>query len=251
MFSAQPSFVVTNSDLLRLLADLVLHDARAPDTAFAQTLAHWLSLDDAITLRAVHASGGATHGGGVAPRASTLRDDFAQLRASLAASVDALALPASGRSRSQRAAPATEPAREDVASLFAPYRRAVLAHRRDVGARVRAFRATARAVLIASAPALATLAALDAVFEQSLAERETKLLARVPVWLEQRFAHWHQTHSMPNPAGLTPVLAAQTPITDTWLQGFAQEQKALLLAELDFRLQPTQGLVEALCAHSP
>ncbi len=87
-----------------------------------------------------------------------------------------------------------------------------------------------------ASPALARLAAVDAVMEQVLGAREQALLAGVRRQLEQRFERLRP-----------PPDAAPT----DWLTPFCQDLQALLLAELDLRLQPLEGLVEALRAGEP
>jgi hypothetical protein len=94
---------------------------------------------------------------------------------------------------------------------------------------VAALRERLRALLRRGSPAQARLAALDAVMEQLLALRERHLLAKLPGLLAPRWQHWQ---AQPG----------------AWRQGFGAEVQALLLAELDLRLQPAEGLAEALAA---
>jgi hypothetical protein len=108
-----------------------------------------------------------------------------------------------------------------------------------------------RATLAGASPALAKLAAMDAVMEQVVGERERALLATVPRWLEQHFDRLRRDH------GETP---ADTPAPDAppapgkpagWQDMFCQDVRGVLLAELDLRLQPVEGLLEALRRASP
>jgi hypothetical protein len=62
-----------------------------------------------------------------------------------------------------------------------------------------------------------------------LAAREAKLLATVPTWLEKRFEHLRGTGE---------------------LARYAPEQLTVLLAELNVRLLPVVGLVEAFAQHN-
>jgi len=78
-----------------------------------------------------------------------------------------------------------------------------------------------------------------------LADRAQKLLSTVPQLLERRFEQLrkaHQTASSfaPQPLGMAPGQPA-----DNWQGVFAGELQQALLAELDHRLQPVAGLVEA------
>jgi hypothetical protein len=101
-------------------------------------------------------------------------------------------------------------------------------------------RAKLRAALAARSPQMAKLATVDAVMEQALVAREHSLLATVPAMLEKRFKGLRQA-ALPAPDG------AETDATPmAWLPVFHQDIRELLLAELDFRFQPVDGLLEAL-----
>ena len=110
------------------------------------------------------------------------------------------------------------------------------------------------------------LAALDAAFENILAEREAALLAKTSKLLEKRFVQALKAHmqlqAQAQPAALatdsanaaidaTDVMDANpnnTPKADprSWLMPLRQTLRQALLAELDTRLQPALGLLEAL-----
>ena len=78
-----------------------------------------------------------------------------------------------------------------------------------------------------------------------LAPRERSLLATVPQLLGRRFEQLHQAHR-----GTLPADGADDPARwlqpGTWLTRFCHDMKAVLQAELDLRLQPVAGLLEAL-----
>ena len=102
-----------------------------------------------------------------------------------------------------------------------------------------------RGVLGKASPALRKLVELDAALDGILGERESKLLAIVPVLLEKRFRQLHDAHRQK----LMATQQADSP--DHWMQAggwladFCQEMQTVLLAELDVRLQPSLGLMEA------
>jgi hypothetical protein len=91
--------------------------------------------------------------------------------------------------------------------------------------RLAPLRARVRAALSGTSPALRQLAALDAVLEGALLVRERHLLSKVPLWLEQ---HLERSRRAAAPSDAGPR------VQDT------------LLAELDLRLQPIEGMIEAL-----
>jgi hypothetical protein len=102
-------------------------------------------------------------------------------------------------------------------------------------------RAHTRQVAAKASPRLRQLATLDAVLEQALGGREQKLLAMVPVFLEKRYEQMRRAHEN---GGTSDEPTQGSPAR--WLGAFAQEWQAVLLAELEIRLQPVMGLVDAL-----
>jgi Protein of unknown function (DUF3348) len=235
-----------NSNFIRVLSDLALVETFEPGVAFAEKLGAWLSLDDAITLHAVHASGATI------PRSQpgstgkiALDEEFTRLRTRLG-KLDAPtgSTELFSTRRSAPSTPSDEPL--DLATSYAPYRRYYSAHQREMDASIHPFRVKVRDVLARTSPTLAKLAAMDAVFDSSLSDHERKLFSRISSLLEKRFEQLRQAHQQ----ALTDTPEADNPAlemtTGAWLARFWQEFQAVLLAELDARLEPTLGLIEAL-----
>lgn len=230
-----------SSGLIRLLARLVgdqgATDAAGTKRSFAERLGLWLDYLDAISLSAALNSGAA--GGPEALSVSPsfarvpLREEFARVRAGLLDSINATAVPKAGPAPGATAASATD---------FSPFRRYYLARQRDMEADIGPLRAAARAALAARSPALKRLAAVDAALDKALGERERSLLASLPALLEKRFEHLRKGHEA---APGTPA-ASETTQPGGWLAVFRQDMHEMLLAELDLRLQPVSGLIEAL-----
>ena len=235
-----------NSNFLRVLSDLALVESVEPGVAFAEKLGAWLSLDGAITLHAVHASG--TNTSRSQPGSTgkiALDEEFTRLRTCLG-KLDA-PTESTTFSSTRRHAPSTpgdEPM--NLATSYDPYRRYYSAHQREMEASIHPFRIKVRDVLAKTSPTLAKLAAMDAVFDSSLGDHERKLFSRVPSLLEKRFKQLHQTHQQ----ALADIPEADNPAPETtaaaWLARFWQEFQVVLRAELDARLEPTLGLIEAL-----
>ncbi|HEY9208787.1 DUF3348 family protein [Acidovorax sp.] len=93
--------------------------------------------------------------------------------------------------------------------------------------------------------ALQQLAALDVVMEQMLDAREQRLWASLQGHLERRLANLRHRHQQ----GLQSSGRAGEPEgghpEDGWLWAFEEDLQALLLAEMQARLQPITGLLEA------
>jgi hypothetical protein len=80
---------------------------------------------------------------------------------------------------------------------------------------------------------MAKLAMVDTVMERVVGVREQSLLASVPALLETHFERLRQAPE-------------QAP--GAWLAQFRKDMQAVLLAELDIRFEPVEGLLAALRA---
>jgi hypothetical protein len=134
----------------------------------------------------------------------------------------------------------------DLAAAYETYRRYYLAQQRDIELKVRPLRTQAREVLARTSPTLKKLAALDAALDEILSDRESKLLTTVVALLEKRFTRLFKAHQQ----SLVAAQLADNPDSwmrpGGWLADFCKDMQTALLAELDARLQPTLGLIEAL-----
>lgn len=221
----RPAFA--DSALVRLLARWNDADVRAPAASTAERLSQWLAWTDAIALSTVLNAPVAR----AKAAAGTPDAECARVRDGLAKTIREDSLYAS----------------VDEAAVgpidFAPYRLRYLARQQAMEAGVGPLRAKLRNALAARSPEMAKLATVDAVMEQALVAREHSLLATVPAMLEKRFKRLRQA-AQPGP---------DAPGTDAapmaWLPVFHQDIRDLLLAELDFRFQPVDGLLEALRSH--
>ncbi|AMO22465.1 DUF3348 domain-containing protein [Ramlibacter solisilvae] len=205
-----------SSRLVRLLGEGV-PVAEAPGMDFAERLSLWLNAFDAIGLQSAHQAIRSLDAaaGTVAVRASRsgdLADDLQRVRSVLAKAIaqDPLAMAAT--------APGDEPA-------YLPYQQRHLELQRQMEQMVGALRDHARQAVCRASPRLRRLAALDAALEQVLARREQETLPAAIALLKRRF---EQLRS----AGTTDA--------------FAGEWRQALLAELELRLEPVTGLIEAL-----
>jgi hypothetical protein len=117
--------------------------------------------------------------------------------------------------------------------------------------RIVPLRAKARAALSASSAELARLAALDAVLEQALSARERHLLSTVPVLLRSHFERSRKARRGPSaePPEAHSATALEQPAH--WMAAFGRQVRSVLLAELEVRLNPVEGMIEALRAAGP
>ncbi|MGV3742536.1 MAG: DUF3348 domain-containing protein [Burkholderiaceae bacterium] len=238
-----------SSQLIRSLADLGMLDAVDPGDAFAEQLGQWIHFADAITLSAVHGEGIA-QSPKVRPDVQSaartaIGAEFERVQASLANSIAKSCTPNVGRAHI--ALPAPDPDLPlNVGAAYAPYRRFYEAHQRDMELGIQPLRTNVRSALAKTSPTLRKLADLDAAMEKMLRERESKLLAKVPVLLKKRFERLFKEHQQTLAAAQQTDNPATWMKTGGWLARFCKDMQMLLLAELDLRLQPTMGLMEAL-----
>jgi len=220
-----------SSNLIRLLSDTTLLDTGAPRQDFAERLGLWLSAVDTVRLHAALQPG---------PTVATAQPRVARQAATLAAEQALEQV----RSQLVKAIVAHDAALhsglDDPTGGFAPYRKRHHDQQRQMESKIAPLRAQLRQVAAKASSQLRQLATLDAVLEQALGGREQKLLAMVPVFLEKRFEQLRRAHE----SGLNEAAPLGKPAP--WLDAFGNEWQAVLLAELDIRLQPVMGLVDAL-----
>lgn len=246
----RPNF--NSSGLVRLLADLAVVDGVEPEPAFAQRLGQWVSFTDAITLHAALDAGmttascapsAAQYGAQTASRAA-IRDEFLRVRAAVVDVINRSCSVAAGAARIKFPVPQPEVPQELV-TAYSPFHRFFLALQREMDAAVGSLRDRVRQALAAASPALGQLAALDAALAQILGDRERRLLLTVPVLLEKRFAHLLKAHQQALGGSGQADDPAAWMRPGAWLANFRDELRAVLFAELDLRLQPVMGLIEA------
>lgn len=256
-----------NPDLVRLLGDAACVVVEPTSEDFAQRLSHWLDAFGAVGLHAAQRAIGAipaqrrfrspaasiADAAGADPAQerspahartrATLQKELQRVHGTLATAIAAID-PHDGDDDPAPGVRARVPAAV-ATPRFARYRRRCVALQGRMASRIGALRAQVRQVLSQASPRLAQLAELDAALEQAFGEREQKLLATVPALVERRFDALLCAH--------VPELEASGRQEDpdvlrqpgSWLDTFERDLREILLAELDMRLQPVRGLIEA------
>jgi len=233
---------VSGPTLIRLLARLTDADIPESRQSLSDRLSQWLGWTDAIALSAVLDGGPlAVAPAPQAPEGAETQE-YSSLRAALAHAIADerayVAAPARG-ARGPLGPPAA--AVPDTVLEYATYRQRYLSLQQTMETRIGKLRGRLRALLAARAPALARLAMVDAILERSLSLQERRLLATVPALLEGHFKRLRQ-------AGQDSQDAGEPAAIPPWLAAFRKDMRSVLLAELDIRLQPIEGLLAALRA---
>jgi Protein of unknown function (DUF3348) len=252
MTRVQPRARLHSSELLRFLASQGLVEASADTGDVGLRLGDWLHLRHAIALQGLMGQVDKPEAMPAQPTArvdaTVLRQRFAQVRTALEQFITDGCAPAPGMARIEQ--PDIELAHPiDPKTAFDPFRRFALGHQRQMEQVIKGLRAQLRGMLEKGPPAQRQLAALDAIFENVLMDREGRLLGQIPLGFETRFAKALKQHIKE----LLQATAADEPAPRTapWLAPLLEDLRSALLAELDLRLQPVLGLIEALAQDTP
>ena len=233
------------SRLIRILDGMGVADAVESRQDVAERLSQWVDVTDAITLFAVLETNTTGTAGRQTGASASIETEFAEARADLVKLIMEDCSPGCGRARIKFPEPAPS-APHEIAIDYTPFHRFYLAHQREMESAIDRLRARARQALSIHSPPLQQLANLDAALDQILGDQERKSFATVPLLLEKRFAQLLTAHRQAladaGPAD-SPALWMQP---GGWLAAFGQELQEALLAELDARLQPVTGLIEAI-----
>lgn len=121
-------------------------------------------------------------------------------------------------------------------AAFEPYLDAWLTLQRKVAATTRQLRDRVRKSMKGQSQSLARLAELDSVFDHTMAAYTSQCFSHTSRVLEQRFQDFRSSSEPLQKPGSR---------TGDWLHRYCAEAQTLLLAELDVRLEPVLGLLEA------
>lgn len=243
----------TGSALVRLLAQLTEVDVPESKQAFAEKLSQWLSWTDAISLSA------ALNGRPVrTPVAESSARSFpgaeeselTRVRAALVNSIAEGCAFAADKGRPNLPA-LTRGATMDTKADFSTHRRRYITQQQAMAASIDPLRSQLRETLAGTSPAMARLSAVDAVMEQVLGAHERTLLSTVPTLLEKHFERLRKAdhETLANTQEQDDPDRWSQP--GGWLDVFCKDMQSVLLAELDIRLQPVEGLLEALRTGQP
>lgn len=213
---------------------------------------------------------------------TALERDYARLRAALGHAIaDEKAFLADVFVPSRPGVKPPSPA--EAMTQYTIYRQRYQTLQQAMETHIAKLRVSLRAALTAQTPARARLAMVDAIVERSLSLQERRLFAAIPGLLEPHFKRLRETAepateeapvqaasaragqtetetTAPSPVAPLPKRAVplinsrlaprasrpMTPPVPGWLATFRKDMRSVLLAELDIRLQPIEGLLAAL-----
>ncbi len=251
MTQAPPNVSLNGSRLIRFLSELAVSDVEVSHQQFTETLGQLISFSDAITLSAVHSKLPKMVFEPTEVTSESVRAEFLRVREVLVKSVIKSFTPNTGPSTISLPVPKADTTL-DKALSYEPYQRFYARHQREIDFKVESLQLFVRDGVSGLSLELAQLAELDAALGGVLALHTRRAFAVIPKLLGKRFEYLRNEYqqALTNEEGLE-----NQPLDDTqaewikpggWLHAFYQEMQGLLLAELDVRLQPVLGLVEAL-----
>lgn len=229
-----------SSRLVRFLADLLDADAQLPHQRFIDRLGQSFDLADSIKISAVHEDTMTTTVMPHEAKKEAVRDEFQRARASIVSSAVQSFAPDQGATRTRCPIARAEMTLAEAMAVE-PYLTFYVAQQRNIDFRIRDLHVSIRDALAGLSPQLARLAALDAVLAAPLSLPARRSFAMVPHLLKQRHARLLEEHNATKSESSTA--------RERWEQSLGQfrvEIQGLLLAEIETRLLPTRGLIEAL-----
>jgi hypothetical protein len=240
--------------LIRLLARLTDVDVPESSQSLSDRLSQWLGWTDAIALSSALNNNPPAVAAGARAFGDAEESECARVRASLANAIVGDSVFAAARRRGPATQVLPQGAPVDAPVDYAVFRQRYLSMQQAMETGIGNLRGRLRAMLAARTPDMARLAVVDAVMERALSERERSLLAAVPGLLAGHFERLRQAEQQT----LTGAQASEAPLTaapatpstsvtpGAWLNTFRKDMQSVLLAELDVRLQPVEGLLAAL-----
>lgn len=243
MAKSTPRAPVSGPTFIRLLARLT--DVEVPQTqpVLSEQLSQWIDWTRAVALsRALDGVPPVAEGAAVCDDADD--EECARARAALLQSITGDPALATSRQR-EDGTPPDDGSRAHKPVDFGVYRERHLAFQRAMLSATGRLRGRLRDRLAATSAEMARLAEVDAVMEQTLSPREQRLLAAIPTLLGDHFERLRQA-AQATPADESPAQVVPTHLPGAWLDVFRQDMQNVLLAELDVRFQPVDGLLAAL-----
>ncbi|RDK02722.1 DUF3348 domain-containing protein [Paraburkholderia lacunae] len=244
MVQAPQRTAFSGPTLIRLLARLTDVDVPESTQSLSDRLSQWLGWTDAIALSSALNGAPPAVASGARAFGNAEENECARVRTSLAHAIAGDSAFAGARRRGPARAP-VQGAPADAAVDYAVFRQRYLSLQQEMETGIGNLRGRLRQILAARTPAMTRLAVMDAVMERALSPREQNLLAAVPGLLAAHFERLRQAgQDTPADAQASGDAAAVTP--GAWLDVFRKDMQSVLLAELDLRFQPVEGLLAAL-----
>jgi hypothetical protein len=221
--------------LVRLLRDLQVADAEVSHQHFAGRLARLIDLADSINIADAHGQLRAMAFEPTTASNAAIKQQFLRSRTAMMQAVIKGLDPQAGPARSKLPTPETPPSPLDKTAAAEPYLKFYATQQGQIDANVQRLQKRVREAVAGLSPKLAQLCALDTALGDTLAVHSRKFFAVIPRLLQQYFEQ---------------QLQAEPEQWRRFHQQLCARIQGLLLAEIEVRLEPVLGLIEATNEHS-
>ncbi|WP_158938846.1 DUF3348 domain-containing protein [Burkholderia sp. S171] len=244
MVQAPQRTALSGPTLIRLLARLADVDVTESRQPLSDRLSQWVHWTDAIALSTALNGSPPAVPSGTQASVSPEETECARVRSTLVNAIVGGSVSATAK-RHGSAQPPSHGASMNAAIDYPAFRQIYTSMQQTMETGIGNLRSRLRAKLAARTPDLCRLAEVDAVMERALSPRERSLLATVPALLGGHFERLRQAERETLDAAQAPEDAAMV-APGAWLNVFRKDMQSVLLAELDLRFQPVEGLLAAL-----
>ena len=239
--------------LVRFITDLAITDSAFSHNKLAERLSRLIDFSDSVKLSEFHEGLAKVPFESVPASTETLREQVIRVRMSLVQSVVTSLIP---DAKSARIKMTSRNAGLPIHKLatFDPYHDLYASHQREFDYKIQSLQVRVRDAVSGVSPELAKLAALDKAMRDTFSPHTREYFAVIPRLLGKRFAlllEEHESlqddsnpHSDEYQADLEILRKWTQP--NGWLGRFLNEMQEFLLAELELRLLPVLGLIEAV-----
>jgi hypothetical protein len=247
MTQTASSTLLDRSRLVRLLSELSEANFSSADYNLAEHLGRLLSVSDSISLSRSLRHLPEVVGAKLATDADAIKDDVLTSREQMMR-VIVRSFAAEHEGTGIQVPTVSTGTRAEALETYEPYQRFYSMHQAEMAGAVNSLRQRVRAAVSGFSVELHQLAELDRIIAESLSPHTSKLFNLTAKLLQQRFKQLQTAHRLKEgDSNSTELHHWLSP--GGWLELFYRDLQELLLAELDVRLQPILGLLEALYEH--
>jgi hypothetical protein len=240
MTQALPHVSLDSSRLVRFLTDLSVSEVQVSHKQFSDRLGQLIDFSDSITLSEAHARAPEVESEDILAFRDGITAEFLRARSSIVQAAMRSFFPSSGPTRIKWPALEAQPP-IDLAAASAIFLKFYRSQQIDVSSKIRGLHQRSREAVAPLSPRLARIAALDAALGDALAGHSQRYFYAIPRLLERRVAYLHSQFLENIEQGQHSNAA-----WDDTREQLRREIQGLLLAEIEVRLLPALGLIEAL-----
>ncbi|MCX2972525.1 DUF3348 family protein [Halieaceae bacterium IMCC8485] len=239
MTQALPQVSLGSSRLVRFLTDLSVSDTQVSHRQFTERLGQLIDFSDSINLSAAHARSLNAIDEDAESFREGITSEFLRARSTIVRAAMRSFVLGSGPTRIKWPRAETPP--QGPNSATAAYLKFYQLQQADVDTKIRGLHLRTRQAIASLSPNLARICAIDAALNDALATHARRYLSAVPNLLMRRLEHLYTEFEETVQSGAERE--------ESWIETrerYRRESQGLLLAEIEARLLPSLGLIEAL-----